>query len=284
MSELPPIWDQPEPDPSPELGESSARPSRKFPVMPAAFAAGGLAVGVLVTIVIGSSGGTHKGAPVAAAVAPTSSSVSRSIESFAAAAPRTTAHGQKKPSSTASTASTASAASTASPAPVMPATLPPADETGLSRSVPTAVEIPKIGVSSTLVSLGLQGDGSLQVPTDFSKAGWYASGAYPGQADEPPALIVGHVDNYKGPAIFFRLKELGVGDRVRVPRADGTTATFVVYRTANYVKTSFPAQSVYAATGRPELRLITCTGQFDSNARSYLSNFVVYAYLEMGSS
>lgn len=273
MSEEPPIWDQPEPERPTELNQSSPEPKR-FPVLPVAFGAGGLAVGVLATLVIGSSGGTHKSAPIAAAVALTSPSVSRSVESSPATS-RTSSKVSKTPSSTTAMASAA---------PVTPATLPPADETGLSRSVPTAVEIPKIGVSSTLVSLGLQGDGSLQVPTDFSKAGWYASGAYPGQADEPPALIVGHVDNYKGPAVFFRLKELGVGDRVLVPRADGTTATFVVYRTANYVKTSFPAQSVYAATGRPELRLITCTGQFDSNARSYLSNFVAYAYLEMGSS
>lgn len=275
MSEVPPIWDQPEPDqpepdPSPELGESSSRPSRNFPVVPVAFAAGGLVLGVVATIVISSSGGTHKSAPLAAAVPHPAPTVSRTVKS-STAAPQTSAHAQKKPSSTASSA------------PIEPATLPPADETGLSRSVPTAVEIPKIGVSSNLVSLRLQGDGSLQVPTDFSTAGWYSSGAYPGEADVPPALIVGHVDNYKGPAIFFRLKELGVGDRVLVPRADGTTATFVVYRTANYVKTAFPAQSVYAATGRPELRLITCTGQFDSNARSYLSNFVAYAYLEMGS-
>lgn len=271
MSEVPPIWDQPEPDHPTDQGESASRPSKKFPVVPVAFAAGGLVLGVFATIVIGSSGGTHKSAPLAATVAHPSPTASRTVKA-SAAAPRTTAHAQQTPSSTASSAL------------LQPATLPPADEAGLSRSVPTAVEIPKISVSSNLVSLGLQGDGSLQVPTDFSKAGWYSSGAYPGQADEPPALIVGHVDNYKGPAIFFRLKELGVGDRVRVPRADGTTATFVVYRTANYVKTSFPAQSVYAATGRPELRLITCTGQFDSNARSYLSNVVVYAYLEMGSS
>lgn len=267
MSEVPPMGDQPESDYPTELSQSSSRSSRRFPVVPVAFAAGGLVLGVLATIVIGSSGGTHKSAPLAAAVAHTRSTVSRTVKS-SASAPRTSAHAQKEPSSTAS---------------VEPATLPPADEAGLSRSVPTAVRIPKIGVSSNLVSLGLAGDGTLQVPTDFSKAGWYTSGAYPGEADEPPALIVGHVDNYKGPAIFFRLKELSVGDRVLVPRADGTTATFVVYRTANYVKSSFPAQSVYAATGRPELRLITCTGQFDSNARSYLSNFVAYAYLEMGS-
>lgn len=250
MSDTPPVGEPSEPEYPAEPPQSGDRPAGRFPVMPVAFATGGLVLGVAATVLISSLGGLHKSTPVAAAVS------------------------QKSPGAISTVSGPAPAAHTSGSVKT--------DEMGLNRSAPTAVEIPKIGVSSNLVSLGLAGDGTLQVPTDFSKAGWYASGAYPGEADEPPALIVGHVDNYKGPAVFFRLKELRVGDKVLVPRADGTTATFLVYRTANYVKTSFPARSVYAATGRPELRLITCTGKFDSNARSYLSNFVAFAYLASG--
>lgn len=251
MSDTSPVGETPEPEGPAEPPRSGGRPASRFPVMPVAFATGGLVLGVAATVLISSLGGSHKSTPVAAAVSQKSPGA---ISTISSPAPAAHISGSVK-----------------------------TDETGLSPSVPTAVKIPKIGVSSSLVSLGLAADGTLQVPTDFSKAGWYVSGAYPGEADEPPALIVGHVDNYKGPAVFFRLKELGVGDKVLVPRADGTTATFLVYRTANYVKSSFPARSVYAATGRPELRLITCTGQFDTNARSYLSNFVAYAYLASGS-
>ncbi len=244
MSDTSPVGEKPEPEGPAEPPQSGDRPASRFPVMPVAFATGGLVLGVAATVLISSLGGSHKNTPVAAAVSQKSPGA---ISTISRPAPAAHISGSVK-----------------------------TDETGLSPSVPTAVKIPKIGVSSSLVSLGLAADGTLQVPTDFSKAGWYVSGAYPGEADEPPALIVGHVDNYKGPAVFFRLKEL-------VPRADGTTATFLVYRTANYVKSSFPARAVYAATGRPELRLITCTGQFDTNARSYLSNFVAYAYLASGS-
>ena len=251
MSDTSPVGEKPEPEGPAEPPQSGDRPASRFPVMPVAFATGGLVLGVAATVLISSLGGSHKSTPVAAAVSQKSPGA---ISTISRPGPAAHISGSVK-----------------------------TDETGLSPSVPTAVKIPKIGVSSSLVSLGLAADGTLQVPTDFSKAGWYVSGAYPGEADEPPALIVGHVDNYKGPAVFFRLKELGVGDKVLVPRADGTTATFLVYRTANYVKSSFPARSVYAATGRPELRLITCTGQFDTNARSYLSNFVAYAYLASGS-
>ncbi|MGI8666340.1 MAG: class F sortase [Jatrophihabitans sp.] len=256
MSDQPPIWEQPDAEPEPAAAAPSTkhRSGGNLPVIPLAFAAAGLVLGVIATLLVSQLGGSSKPAPVAAVAVPSRSSVASST------APPRTSTPSKKPSTT-------------------PAVLPPAAEAGLAHAAPTAVEIPRIGVSSSLVSLGLASDGTLQVPSDFSKAGWYSSGAYPGDANGPPALIVGHVDNYKGPAVFYRLKQLATGDRVLVPRADGSTATFVIYKTENYLKTSFPAQAVYAPTQRPELRLITCTGQFDSNARSYLSNFVAYAYL-----
>ncbi len=150
---------------------------------------------------------------------------------------------------------------------------------GLVHIRPAAVSIPAVHISSTLIDLGLNADGSLQVPTDYSQAGWYSNGSYPGDADGPPALIVGHVDNYKGPAVFFHLDKLKTGDKVNVKRVDGSTATFVVYRIGTYLKSKFPAGSVYEPTRRPELRIITCTGDFDEQAGSYLSNFVAYARL-----
>jgi hypothetical protein len=44
-------------------------------------------------------------------------------------------------------------------------------------------------------------------------------------------------------------------------------------------KTDFPTFDVYSNTDGPELRLITCGGPFDSAARSYLDNIVVFATL-----
>ena len=268
MSETPP-WspfgdDAPEPPPAvpqPDPAPAHRPGKRPFPFLPVGLAAGGIAVGVIVTLLI-TSGGSGKTAPVAAP-APTRTSSSPSAKPSATPTPKKT------------TAKKTSKAPT-------PTVMPPAAESGLSHEAPTAVQIPKIGVSSSLVSLGLQADGTLQVPSDFAVAGWYANGAFPGDDDAPPALIVGHVDDYKGPAVFYRLKELTAGDKVIVPRTDGSVATFIVYKTESYLKDQFPSQQVYAETSRPELRLITCTGQFDSGAKSYLSNFVAYAYLESG--
>lgn len=141
---------------------------------------------------------------------------------------------------------------------------------------PVEVAVPAIAVRSGLVGLRLNTDGTLQVPSDYARAGWYSQGPAPGDAGQP-AVIVGHVDSTNGPAIFFRLRQLQTGDAVLIRRADGSSVRFVVYRTKQYPKTDFPANQVYAPTPDAEIRLITCTGTFNRAAGSYLDNFVVYA-------
>ena len=112
-------------------------------------------------------------------------------------------------------------------------------------------------------------------PSDDTVAGWYRSGPAPG--DVGPAVLTGHVDSVAGPAVFFRLRDVAVGDPVSVTRTDGTTVRFTVTRVARFPKDAFPTAEVYAPTPRAELRLITCGGAFDRTARSYLDDVVVYA-------
>ena len=167
------------------------------------------------------------------------------------------------------------------PAAQPPAAFAPAATAGhlvpLSQHVPPIEDaVPAIGVRSGLAGLRLNTDGSLQVPTDYAQAGWYSQGPAPGDVGQP-AVIVGHVDSTNGPAVFFKLRELHNGDPVLVRRADGTSVRFVVYRAAQYPKENFPAQQVYAPNPDAELRLITCTGDFDRATGHYLGNYVVYA-------
>lgn len=169
---------------------------------------------------------------------------------------------------------TATAASTPGTSPMSTPTVP----LSLSASTPTDVRIPSLGVASTLAPLGLLPDGSLEVPTDFQQAGWYTGGVTPGEVGT--AVIAGHVDSYRGPALFFRLAALRAGDRVQVPRADGSTATFVVYRSEQFAKDQFPTRAVYGATGEAELRLITCGGDFDRGTKHYRDDVVVFARLQ----
>ena len=142
---------------------------------------------------------------------------------------------------------------------------------------PVRVRIPTIGIDSTLAQLGLNGDGTIQVPPDFNQAGWYTRGPAPG--DPGPAIILGHVDSYTGPAIFARLSTMRPGDKVSVDRADGSVAGFTVQRVETVPVDPFPTQEVYGATPEPSLRLITCGGSYSLVQRRYLSNVVVFATL-----
>jgi sortase (surface protein transpeptidase) len=146
------------------------------------------------------------------------------------------------------------------------------------RSVPVTLQIPSIGLSVSMgTSLGLNADGTVQVPVTTTRPGWFRLGPTPGQVGS--SVILGHVDNYLGPGVFFQLRTLASGDRIDVGLADGATAQFTVDSVAMYSKQQFPAQRVYGSDGSSELQLVTCGGVFDHQTGSYLSNIVVYSSL-----
>jgi sortase (surface protein transpeptidase) len=145
----------------------------------------------------------------------------------------------------------------------------------LPLSAPVRLEIPAIGVSSPLIRLGLNPDGTMQVPGDFQVAGWFTGGPQPGQLG--PAVIAGHVDSRTGPAVFYRLRDLHPGDQIRVVRADHRVVRFRVESLASFPKQALPDDAVFAATTTPALRLITCAGSFDWSKHSYRDNLVVSA-------
>jgi sortase (surface protein transpeptidase) len=144
--------------------------------------------------------------------------------------------------------------------------------------VPVRVEVPRIAVASTLDRLGRAPDRTVQVPSDWNVAGWYAGGPRPG--DPGSAVILGHVDSKRGPAVFFRLGELRRGDAITITRADGSSVRFVVERIEQYPPDRFPTDAVYYPTLTPALRLVTCGGEFDAAAGHYRSNVIVFATLE----
>ena len=146
-----------------------------------------------------------------------------------------------------------------------------------ARSRPVALRVAALGLAVPLSELGLNPDGTVEVPTDYQQPGWFRLGPTPGQVGS--AVILGHVDSYRGPAVFFRLRSLRVGDRVEVGLADGGVAHFAVRAVETYLKREFPARRVYASRGYSALHLVTCGGTFDRRTRSYLSNVVVYTSL-----
>jgi Sortase domain len=148
--------------------------------------------------------------------------------------------------------------------------------------VPVRLEIARIGVDTTLQRLGQDPGGAVEVPSgprQWQDAGWYdgEGGTRPG--DPGSAVILGHVDSKRGPAVFYRLRELRAGDPVVVVRADGSRVRFLVERVEQYPKRRFPTEDVYYPTLRPKLRLVTCGGTFDPADGHYRDNVIVFASL-----
>lgn len=187
------------------------------------------------------------------------------------------------------------------PAAVKPSTAAGAPLSPVPRAAPTDIDIPHIGVHSSLKPLGLLPDHSLAVPDEHTpeQAGWFCdqpmlvittincrSGVLPGQVG--PAVVLGHVDGDRRPGVFYRLHELVEGDVIQVTLADKTVLVFAAYRVVSVPKDAYgtpnaagvtPSQNIYGNTRGPELRVITCGGPWKDSRTGYADNIVVYAAL-----
>jgi sortase (surface protein transpeptidase) len=161
------------------------------------------------------------------------------------------------------------------PAPTGPIVAAPQTASPEAAPAPVSLTIPIIGVQTRLITLGLAANGEMQVPTDYAVAGWFTGSPRPGALGS--SIIVGHIDDTNGPAVFYRLRELVKGSKIYVKRADGSLAEFSVTSTQSYDKDHFPTRDVYGAVPDAELRLITCSGAFDEQTHHYVQNLVVYA-------
>lgn len=144
-----------------------------------------------------------------------------------------------------------------------------------SRAV--SLEIPAIDVSAKIIDVGKNADDTLDVPDNHHIVGAYNLAPTPGEIG--PAILAGHVDNYMGPGVFWRLAELKIGEQIHVKREDGTTAKFKIVRIKEYSQDKFPTEEVYGNIDHAGLRLITCSGTFNIFSQRYTRNMVVFAEL-----
>jgi hypothetical protein len=142
---------------------------------------------------------------------------------------------------------------------------------------PAALIAWRLGIYAPVEPLGLNDDGSIQVPTDAAKAGWYEGGPTPGR--NGPSVIVGHFDSSTGPGVFFPLRKLRVGDEVGVVARNGDEFVFEITRIEQVDKDMFPTKSVYGSTRKATLRLITCEGDIDPMTGHYSDNLIAYGKL-----
>lgn len=219
--------------------------------------------------------------PAASVPSPTAASPTAPAATAPAAAEGVSSPDEVSPAASTATQPTSSAAApedatSSGPAPSVPASASPSP--GLVASAPVEVRLPTIDVVSVLHPLGLAADGTLEVPTGplYDQAAWYSGSPTPGEIG--PTVIEGHVTSSGGrPSVFFELGAVATGDRVEVDREDGRTVVYEVYRVDRFAKDAFPTVDVYGSTPGPELRVITCGGEFDEGSEHHVDNTVLFA-------
>ncbi|NXY95503.1 class F sortase [Streptomyces sp. BR123] len=170
------------------------------------------------------------------------------------------------------------AAAASAPAPAASAGTPAGPAAPLPASEPVRVRIPAAGVDTgPLLTLGVAADGTVEVPSvpQADRIGWYTKGVTPGETG--PAVLIGHFDTARGPAVLRNVSRIRTGDEITVDRADGKAAVFRIRELEQVDKKHFPTAKVYGNTAGPELRLITCGGELTDGHRP--DNIVLYADL-----
>lgn len=151
-------------------------------------------------------------------------------------------------------------------------------KSALGASNPLRMRIPSIGVDALFEEpLGVKANYEIEVPESYETVGWYKYGPSPGEIG--PAVVLGHVDSYQGPAVLYSLGQVQVGEKIEIDREDGTTAVFEVERLERHPQSGFPTKEVYSDISYPGLRIITCAGTYNRGVQRYSHNLIVFAKL-----
>jgi sortase (surface protein transpeptidase) len=142
---------------------------------------------------------------------------------------------------------------------------------------PVRLRIPAIELDTTVQWVGVDSEGRMGIPSNYTDVAWYEDGPTPGTPGN--AVIAGHLDSKTGPAVFYRLEDLVPGDEIITATADGQELRFIVLSSETYDVADAPLERIFGNADRPHLNLITCDGAFDRSIRQYDKRLVVYTEL-----
>lgn len=138
--------------------------------------------------------------------------------------------------------------------------------------LPTRLVIPKIGVDTSILAMGLTTAGDMEAPQTNEDSGWYKYGPRPGNTGS--AVIAGHV-GVGSRAVFSQLGLLAKGDIISVTDDLGQSVSFVVRETRVYDHETESKEVFNSPTG-VHLNLITCSGTWNSERNTYAERLVVF--------
>ncbi|MCS7050424.1 MAG: class F sortase, partial [Thermomicrobium sp.] len=158
-----------------------------------------------------------------------------------------------------------------------PATLVTATPTMTTSSVSIArVRIPALGVDAPVVVKGLDASRRMVAPDAPGEVAWYDFTALPGQGSN--IVLAGHVDFAGvGPAVFWDLWRLRVGDVIELELSDGRVARYRVSGMETVEEARAPVDRIVGPSAAERLTLITCAGNYNPASGRYDQRLVVTA-------
>jgi len=142
---------------------------------------------------------------------------------------------------------------------------------------PSQVRVAALGVDATVVPVGLDDAGNMMLPPDPAIAGWYQHGPAP-ESTAGATVIAAHVDSLTyGLGPFAALADAAPGTEIVVTDTAGHERTYAIASIDTTEKGDVAWSTVFDRTGPSRLVLVTCGGEFDYEARHYLSNVIVSA-------
>ncbi len=148
----------------------------------------------------------------------------------------------------------------------------------VSPEKPRYLRIPKLKTFSRVKTIGNTSAGAVGAPYNIYDTTWYTNSVLPG-SKTGVSLILGHVAGWSENGVFKNLKKLTPGDEITVEKGNGEVIEYVVDKAESLPLEGLDmAKILYEVpTGKHSLRLMTCTGTYDSRLKEYTSRFVVYA-------
>ena len=148
---------------------------------------------------------------------------------------------------------------------------------------PRYLSIEKLGISNArVIAVGVKANGELGTPNNIFDVGWYESSGKPGQGGT--LVIDGHNGGPHVYGVFKNLPNLKNGDFIIIERGDGEKFR---YRVVENVTVALSDADMYMATamrspeaGKESVTLISCTGEWSQQQKTYLSRQFVRAVLE----
>ncbi len=144
--------------------------------------------------------------------------------------------------------------------------------------LPQRLRIPALSINAFVRHVGINADGDMATPGNFTDVGWYKYGTVPGFVGS--AVMDGHVDNgLSRNGVFKHLSELKAGEDIYVDTASSSVLHYIVREVVSYPTDQVPAERIFTAKDSARLNLITCDGVWVKDAKDYDRRLVVYAEL-----